>query len=392
MQKGIDELNIREKIMFVRVDFNVPLKNGVITDDARIKAALPTIEYAVDNRARTILASHLGRPKGAEDPALSLKPVAEHLNTLIKAPVHFVDDCTGESVNRAVNSLKPGEVLLLENLRFHPGEKKNDEQFAKALARHVEVYVNDAFGSSHRAHASIVGVPSLVDQKGIGFLMKKEVKFLSPLLESPEKPFAAVLGGAKVSDKIGVIKNLLKRVDAILIGGGMAFTFLKAKGYEVGTSLCEEEKLDTAKEIMEEAEKKNVKLLFPEDVIVAGQAEENVDAETVSVSEIPSDKMGLDIGPKTIKMFEEEIKNVKTVFWNGPMGVFELERFQNGTFAVARAVADYVKVSVIGGGDSASAAKVAGIADKISHISTGGGASLEFMEGISLPGIQAVDV
>ncbi len=389
----IDDLNLKGKRVLVRVDFNVPIENGKVADDTRIREALPTIRKIIAEGGKVILMSHLGRPKGGFDPKYSLRPVAEHLSNLLGMSVKFAPDCIGEEVKKMVNELKEGEVLLLENVRFHPEEEKNDENFARELASLADVYVNDAFGSAHRAHASTEGVAKFVSETAIGYLMQKEVEYLSKAVSNPEKPYVAILGGAKVSDKIQVIKNLMDKVDAFLIGGGMANTFLKAKGFEVGKSLIEEDKIELAKEILNEAEKRNIKFVLPVDCVIADKFSNDANFEIVPVSNVKSDWMILDIGPETVKLFSDVLKDAKTVVWNGPMGVFEFENFSKGTFEIAKVLAEITSkgaITIVGGGDSASAISKAGLADKVSHVSTGGGASLEFLEGKILPGIAAI--
>ncbi|CUS98185.1 phosphoglycerate kinase [Candidatus Kryptobacter tengchongensis] len=389
----IDDLHLKGKRVLVRVDFNVPIESGKVSDDTRIRESLPTIKKIISEGGKAILISHLGRPKGGFDPKYSLKPVAEHLSKLLNMPVKFAPDCVGEEVKKMVAELKEGEVLLLENVRFHPEEEKNDENFARELASIADVYINDAFGSAHRAHASTEGVARFVKETAIGYLMQKEVEYLSKALLNPEKPYVAILGGAKVSDKIQVIKNLMEKVDAFLIGGGMANTFLKAKGYEVGKSLVEEDKIDFAKEILNEAEKRNVKFVLPVDCVIADKFANDANFEVVSVDKVKPDWMILDIGTETIKMFCEVLKDAKMVVWNGPLGVFEFENFAKGTFEIAKFLAEITQkgaVTIVGGGDSASAVAKAGLSDKVSHVSTGGGASLEFLEGKILPGISAI--
>ena len=391
-KRTIEDLQLEGKRALVRCDFNVPMdENGNITDDRRITSALPTINYLLDHGAKVILMSHLGRPKGQPNPKYSLEPVAKRLSELLGKEVVFADDekVVSENVKKIVDNMKPGDVVLLQNTRYRSEEEKNGEEFAKELASLGDLYVNDAFGTSHRAHASNVGVSSFLPSS-VGFLVKKEIEVMGKALENPERPFVAILGGAKVSDKIGVIENLIDKVDTILIGGGMAYTFLKAKGYNVGKSLLEEDKIDLAKSLMEKAKKKNVKLLLPIDTVVAKEFKNDTEYKTVNVDSIPEDMMGLDIGEKTVKLFSEEIKNAKTVVWNGPMGVFEMENFKVGTDEIARAMAETSAVTIVGGGDSASAVEKAGFEDKMTHISTGGGASLEFLEGKVLPGIAAI--
>jgi len=390
-KKTLKDFDVKSKKVLVRVDFNVPMdENGNITDDTRIRASLPTIQYLIENESKVILASHLGRPKGKVNMKYSLGPVARRLSELLNKDVIMAKDCVGPEVEEAVSKLRPGDVLLLENVRFYAGEEKNDPDFAKELAKLADIYINDAFGTAHRAHASTAGVAELLPA-GAGFLMQKEIEVMGKALEDPARPFVAILGGAKVSDKIGVIQNLLTKVDALLIGGGMAFTFLKAKGYEIGKSLLEEDKLELAKSLMKQADEKGVKLLLPEDVVVASEISENAEYATVPVDRIPADRMGVDIGPQTRKAFEEIIKDAATVVWNGPMGVFEIKAFAEGTLAVATAMANSKAVTIIGGGDSAAAAEQLGFADKMTHISTGGGASLEFLEGKELPGVAVLD-
>ena len=388
----IDDLNLKGKRVLVRVDFNVPIENGKVADDTRIRESLPTIRKIIESGGKAILISHLGRPKGFDE-KYSLKPIAEHLSKLLGVSVKFTPDCIGEEVRKMVSELKEGEVLLLENVRFHPEEEKNDENFAKELASIADVYINDAFGSAHRAHASTEGVARFVKETAIGYLMKKEIEYLSKALTNPEKPYVAILGGAKVSDKIQVIKNLMDKVDAFLIGGGMANTFLKAKGYEVGKSLVENDKIELAKEILSEAEKRNIKFILPVDCVIASEFSNNANFEITSVDKVKPDWMILDIGPKTIETFKDVLKDAKTVVWNGPMGVFEFDNFAKGTFEIAKVLAEITSkgaVTIVGGGDSASAISKAGLSDKVSHVSTGGGASLEFLEGKELPGISAI--
>ena len=390
-KKTLQDFNLENKRVLVREDLNVPLdENQNITDDTRIRAALPTINYLIEEGAKVIIVSHLGRPKGKVNPKYSLAPVAKRLSELLGRDVAFAKDCIGEAAQEAVDKMKAADVLLLENVRFHEGEEKNDPDFAKQLARLADIFINDAFGTSHRAHASTVGVADFLPA-GAGFLLQKEIEVMGKALENPERPFVAILGGAKVGDKIGVIKNLLNKVDTLLIGGGMAYTFLKSKGYEIGQSLLEEDKIDLAASLLKEAEEKNVKLLLPEDVVVTSELKEGMPHETVPVSEIPEGKMGVDIGEETRKKFAEAIKEAKTVVWNGPMGVFEIREYAQGTLAVADAMAKSEAVTIIGGGDSAAAVEQLGFAEAMTHISTGGGASLEFLEGKELPGIAALD-
>jgi phosphoglycerate kinase len=385
-KKTIKDMEFNGKKALVRVDFNVPLNDGVITDDTRIVAALPTIQYLLEHKAAVILCSHLGRPKTAADLQYSLKPVADHLNDLVDANVSFAEDCIGPVAEKAVADLQAGDILVLENTRFHPEETKNDEAMSKALASLADVFVNDAFGSAHRAHSSTVGVADYLPACA-GFLLEKEIEYLDRAIEDPKRPFVAILGGAKVSDKIGVIKNLLKKADTILIGGGMANTFLKAKGFTMGDSLVEEDAVSLAEELMEEG---GGKLVLPVDLVLADAFDNDAKKKTIDAGDIPSGWRCLDIGPKTVAEFSDLISDAGTVVWNGPMGVFEMSNFAKGTFDVAQAVADSNAISIIGGGDSASAINQSGLADKISHISTGGGASLEMLEGIVLPGLAAL--
>lgn len=390
-KKTIEDIDVKGKKVLVRVDFNVPLdEKGNITDDTRIRAALPTINYLIQRGAIVILVSHLGRPKGKVQERLRMDPIAQRLAELLDKEVIKTDDCIGDEPKQAIEDMREGDVLLLENVRFYPEEEANDPEFSKQLAELADVYVNDAFGTAHRAHASTVGVTEYLPAVS-GFLMKKELEYLGKALENPERPFVSILGGAKVSDKIGVIKNLLTKVNYLLIGGGMAFTFLKAKGLEIGRSLLEEDKLPLAGELIKEAEDKGVKLLLPVDVVVAPELKPDAPYKRVKVEEIPPDWMGVDIGEETVKEFSNIIKQAKTVVWNGPMGVFEMEPFAAGTKGIASALAESGAVTIIGGGDSAAAVEQLGYADKMTHISTGGGASLEFLEGRELPGVKALN-
>ena len=392
-KKTIEDIQVAGKRVLVRCDFNVPLKDGVITDENRLNGALPTIKYLIDHNARVILCSHLGKPKGEAKPELSLAPVAKRLSEMLGQEVKFAaDDCVvGENAKKAAAEMKDGEVILLQNTRYRKEETKNEENFSKELASLAEIFVNDAFGTAHRAHCSTVGAGEFLEERACGYLIQKELKFLGEAVETPERPFVAILGGAKVSDKLGVINNLLDKVDTLIIGGGMGYTFLKAMGHEIGNSLLEEDKIDYVKEMMAKAEAKGVKLLLPIDVTYAAKFGEN---ETPMISEgrdIPADCEGLDIGPKTAELFANEVKAAKTVVWNGPMGVFEFKNFAKGTEAVAKAMAETDATTIIGGGDSAAAVNQMGFGDKMTHISTGGGASLEFLEGKELPGIASLD-
>jgi len=392
--KTIDALDLAGKRVFIRVDFNVPLdETGHVTDDARIRAALPTVQHAVKARAKVILASHLGRPKGKPEDRekLSLEPAAVRLSELLRQDVILADDCVGDGVKKLVKDLKEGQVLLLENLRFHPEEEQNDEEFAKELASLADVWVNDAFGTAHRAHASTAGMARFVKEKAAGFLIQKEVQYLGKALGNPARPFVALVGGAKVSDKIKVLDNLIARADAICIGGAMAYTFLAAQGVPVGKSLVEKDKLDLARQILERAVARKVDLLLPVDHVCGGEPKETAKRVVVDDRAIPADLMGLDIGPKTLDRYRQRILGAKTVFWNGPMGLFEQKPWAEGTFGVAKAMAESPAVTVVGGGDSAAAVEEAGLVEKMTHVSTGGGASLEFIEGRVLPGIQVLE-
>ncbi|MGD9763386.1 MAG: phosphoglycerate kinase [Candidatus Binatia bacterium] len=386
----IDELELHGKRVFIRVDFNVPLKNNAVADATRIDATLPTIRYALQNGGRIVLASHLGRPDGKSDPAFSLRPVRTVLGERLGAPVKLAPDCVGAEIEAMVNALSPGQVLLLENLRFHREEERNDEAFARALARLADVYVNDAFGAAHRAHASTVGIAAFVPERAAGFLLHREVEYLGKILTAPERPLVAILGGAKVSDKIQVIRNLLEKVDSLLIGGAMAYTFLRANGVGTGTSLVEQEQVGLAGELLRAAAQRGVDLLLPLDHVIAVDRS-GASPTTIVRGAIPDGQMGLDIGPQTIDRFRAAIAGARTIFWNGPLGLFEIAPFDAGTMAIANAVADSGAVTVVGGGDSVAAVMRSGRAGDISHVSTGGGASLEFMEGAALPGLQALD-
>lgn len=388
---SIEDLDFKGKKVFLRVDFNVPLDDeGNIRDDTRIKAALPTIHYLLEQKAKIVIASHLGRPKGKYNPKLSLKPVARRLAELISKEVILTPDVIGDEVANLKKELKENQVLLLENLRFHAEETENDPDFARKLAQDIDYYVNDAFGACHRNHASVVGITQHVNKSVAGFLVQKEVYYLSKAIHSPEKPYIAILGGAKVSDKIPVIDNLLNKADDLLIGGAMASTFFKAQGYDVGNSLVEEEKKDMALQALKDAEEKRVSFYLPSDHVVASKPEPDAEAKILESFPIPADLMALDIGPKTIDKYTEIIAKAKTIFWNGPMGVFEIEKFARGTMKIAEAVANAQALSIVGGGDSVAAVYKAGVSEKISHISTGGGASLEFIANETLPGIEAL--
>ncbi len=389
-KKSVADVEVTGKRVLVRVDFNVPLdQHGNVADDTRIRASLPTVRYLVERGAKVILASHLGRPKGKIDERYRLDPVAQRLQELLGKPVVKVDECVGEVPKAAIARMRPKDVLLLENVRFYPGEEKNDEQFARRLAELADLYVNDAFGAAHRAHASTAGVARFLPAVA-GFLMEKEITILSQALENPERPFLAILGGAKVSDKIGVCENLLKKADALIIGGGMANTFLKARGFEMGKSLLEADKVELARVLLEKAENRGVDFLLPVDLVVALAADPDARLKVVPASAVPAEWMALDIGPESVNAFREVIKKARTVVWNGPMGVFEMAPFRTGTFEIARALAQSEAVTIVGGGDTASAVEKAGVAGKMTHISTGGGASLEFLEGKILPGVAAL--
>jgi len=389
-KKSIEDIQVAGKKVLVRCDFNVPLKDGTITDDKRIRESLKTINYLLDNGAKLILCSHLGRPKGEFKAEFSMAPVAKRLAELLGKEVKLAADVVGESAQQLAAELKDGEILLLENVRFEKGETKNDAELSKKFAALAEIYVNDAFGTAHRAHSSTAGVADYLPAV-CGYLIQKEISIMGGALTEPKRPFVSILGGAKVSDKIGVINNLLEKVDTLIIGGGMAYTFLRAKGYHIGTSICEEDKLDLANEMMAKAAEKGVKFLIPVDNVVGKEYNENTEHQIIDSDELPEGWMGLDIGPKTSELFADAIKDAGTVVWNGPMGVSEWANFANGTIAVAKAVADSNAISIIGGGDSAAAVEKLGFADKMTHISTGGGASLEFLEGLELPGIACLN-
>ena len=396
LKKSIEDIQVQGKRVLCRCDFNVPLKEGKITDETRILAALPTIQKLLQDGAKLILCSHMGKPKGEPLPELSLKPVAERLSELLGKEVVFISapEVVNDEVRKAADALQEGDVLLLENTRYRKEETKNEEVFSKELAELCEVYVNDAFGSAHRAHCSTVGVAGLVDTTAVGYLMKKEIDFLGNAVDDPKRPFVAILGGSKIADKLGVINNLLEKCDTLIIGGGMAYTFAKAKGFEIGQSLLDEEKIDYCKEMIEKAEKLGKTLLLPVDAVTTASFPEPIDApvetEVVDIDKIPAERMGMDIGPKTIAIYTEAVKDAKTVVWNGPMGVFENPILATGTRSIAEALAETDAVTIIGGGDSAAAVNQMGLADKMTHISTGGGASLEFLEGIELPGVAAI--
>jgi phosphoglycerate kinase len=392
---SIDKVELKGKRVLVRVDFNVPLDENLnITDDIRITESLPTIKKIVADGGKAILMSHLGRPKGGPNPKYSLAPTAKRLGELLSKEVKLAPDCVGPEAKAMVDVMKDGDVLILENVRFHAEEEKNDPAFAKQLAELGDVYINDAFGSAHRAHASTEGVTKFIKISAAGYLMQKELDYLGGAITNPKRPYVAILGGAKISGKIDVINNLLTKVDTLIVGGGMAYTFYKAQGKEIGTSLLEAEKVDLAKEVLANAKKSGIKFMLPTDVVVASEFKNDSPSTVVSVHAMPSDKMGLDIGPETIKLFSDELRNAKTIVWNGPMGVFEMDNFAKGTNAIAQVLVDVTAkgaITVIGGGDSAAAITKAGLKDKVSHVSTGGGASLEFLEGKALPGVVALN-
>jgi phosphoglycerate kinase len=388
----VRDLNVKGKRVFVRVDFNVPLnEKGEITDITRIKATLPTLTYLIFNGAKLIITSHLGRPKGKFKPELSLKPVQKKLSEFLGKEVVLAPEVVGDEVEKLKNSLKEGEILLLENVRFHPGETEYDDNFARELAKGIDIYVNDAFGACHRAHASVVGITKFIPIKAAGFLLEKEIKYLGKVLYAQEKPFTLILGGAKVSDKIPVILNMIDKVDHLLIGGAMAFTFLKAMGKDVGKSIIDEEKLKTAGEIIKEVERRNIDFHLPKDFLAAEKIEKGVTAKIIKDEPIPENHMGLDIGSETIEVYSKIISKSKMIFWNGPMGVFEIDEFSKGTISIAQAVAYSKAISIVGGGDSVAALEKAGVKDKITHVSTGGGASLEFLAKGTLPGVEVLD-
>ncbi|NMB25367.1 MAG: phosphoglycerate kinase [Firmicutes bacterium] len=385
----VKDIDVKGKRVFVRVDFNVPMDEAGITDDKRIRAALPTIEYLAGQGAKVILASHFGRPKGKPVDKYRMDPVAQRLAELLDQEITKVDDCIGQEPEKAIGQMENGDILLLENVRFYPGEEANDPEFAKALASLADIYVNDAFGAAHRAHASTAGIAQYLPAVA-GFLLQKEIEIMGKALNNPEHPFVAILGGAKVADKIGVISNLLEKVDTLIIGGGMAYTFLKAQGHEIGDSLLDGESLQLALDLMENARRRGVKFLLPVDVVIADEFAADATYETVDATQMRAGWMGLDIGSRTIQLFSDEVKGAKTVVWNGPMGVFEMPAFAKGTTAIAQVMADSNAITIIGGGDSAAAVEQAGLAQQMTHVSTGGGASLEFLEGKALPGVEAL--
>lgn len=389
--KSIEDFQLEDKRLFLRLDLNVPLADGKVSDDTRIRAAMPTIRYAIDKGAKIILASHLGRPKGPQDrDKYSLEPVASYLNDALQKEIILVEEPRGHATKALLAGLKPSQIIMLENLRFDPGEEKNDREFAQALASFTDIYINDAFGASHRAHASIVALPELVSKHGLGFLMRKEIEMLDSVRMHPESPFLSILGGAKVSDKIDVIEALLDKVDAMIIGGAMAYTFLTAQDTPVGKSLVEKDRVKFAKELMGRSQARGKKILLPIDHKITTDIKDTAALKTTDSAAIPEGWMGVDIGPRTLALFAQEIQRAKTIFWNGPMGVFETPAFAAGTFGVAKAISETSALSVVGGGDSAAAAEASGLADKFSHISTGGGASLEYLRGDRLPGIEAL--
>ncbi len=388
-KKTIRDIDVKGKRVFVRCDFNVPIKDGAVADDTRIRAAIPTIKYLIDNGAKVILCSHLGRPKGEVKEEFSLKPVSIRLSEALHKPVIFSNEIIGENVKNIISNMQDGDVLLLENVRFDPREEKNDEEFSKELSELAEVFVNDAFGTAHRAHSSTEGISHYLPAVS-GFLIEKEIEFMDGALENPKRPFVAILGGAKVSDKIGVIENLINKVDKILIGGGMAFTFFKALGYQIGNSICEDDKIDEANRIMEKAKENNVEFILPVDIHIAKEFSNESEDMIVNSNEMPEGWQGLDIGPKTIEIFNEKLQGAGTVIWNGPLGVCEFEKYTLGTEEIAKAISETDAISIVGGGDSVAAINKLKLDDKFSHISTGGGASLEFLEGKALPGIECL--
>ena len=390
-KKTLRDIDIKGKTVLMRVDFNVPIIEGIITDDNRVVQALPSIQYIIDQGAKLVLTSHLGRPKGRPNPEFSLEPVAQHLASLMSAPVHFANDCIGEATEKVISGAKEGEIVVLENVRFHTGETENNPRFSKQLAAHADIFVNDAFGSSHRAHASVAGVTAYMEESVSGFLLEKEITYLSDSVNDPKRPFVAILGGAKVSDKISVIQRLLTKVDTIIIGGGMAYTFLATKGYSVGNSLLEKDKIPMAKSLMDQALEAGVNLMLPIDLVIADDFSNDANKKVVASDRILDNWESLDIGPETISLFDAAITQAKTVLWNGPMGVFEMPNFAVGTQSVAKALVKATELgakTIVGGGDSASAIKNIGLSDQVSHVSTGGGASLEYLEGKELPGLS----
>ncbi len=391
MVSYVDEIEVKDKKVFIRADFNVPLDQGIITDDIRIKSTLPTVKSVLDRGGSVILASHLGRPKGKVDKKYSLAPVAARLSELLGKEVIFIEDCIGKEVEEKAQHLKPGDILLLENLRFHPEEEKNDEGFARKLAGLADIYINDAFAVSHRAHASVEAITHFARQKGAGFLIKNEITYFNKAMGEPERPLIAIIGGAKVSGKLEVLENLIQKVDKLLIGGGMAFTFLKAKGIEIGKSLVEDDLLDTARKVMKKADERGAKVILPVDCVVANKVDAEAEYKTTTINDIPADWLGLDIGEQTLKLFKEAIKDARTIVWNGPMGVFEIEPFSKGTYGVVDLVADSPALSIVGGGDTDVALHRSGKSDKISFMSTAGGAFLELLKGETLPAIKALE-
>ena len=391
MVSYVDEIEVKDKKVFIRADFNVPLDQGIITDDTRIKSTLPTVKSVLDRGGSVILASHLGRPKGKVDKKYSLAPVAARLSELLGKEVIFIEDCIGKEVEEKAQHLKPGDILLLENLRFHPEEEKNDEGFARKLAGLADIYINDAFAVSHRAHASVEAITHFARQKGAGFLIKNEITYFNKAMGEPERPLIAIIGGAKVSGKLEVLENLIQKVDKLLIGGGMAFTFLKAKGIEIGKSLVEDDLLDTARKVMKKADERGAKVILPVDCVVANKVDAEAEYKTTTINDIPADWLGLDIGEQTLKLFKEAIKDARTIVWNGPMGVFEIEPFSKGTYGVVDLVADSPALSIVGGGDTDVALHRSGKSDKISFMSTAGGAFLELLKGETLPAIKALE-
>ena len=391
MVSYVDEIEVKDKKVFIRADFNVPLDQGIITDDTRIKSTLPTVKSVLDRGGSVILASHLGRPKGKVDKKYSLAPVAARLSELLGKEVIFIEDCIGKEVEEKAQHLKPGDILLLENLRFHPEEEKNDEGFARKLAGLADIYINDAFAVSHRAHASVEAITHFARQKGAGFLIKNEITYFNKAMGEPERPLIAIIGGAKVSGKLEVLENLIQKVDKLLIGGGMAFTFLKAKGIEIGKSLVEDDLLDTARKVMKKADERGAKVVLPVDCVVANKVDAEAEYKTTTINDIPADWLGLDIGEQTLKLFKEAIKDARTIVWNGPMGVFEIEPFSKGTYGVVDLVADSPALSIVGGGDTDVALHRSGKSDKISFMSTAGGAFLELLKGETLPAIKALE-